>query len=90
MEHPSSANWKAHKKADNLFKPYDVLDDTAKAGVIGALSGLFLSSVKNAMAKNNVGILSVFTRGAHIIGIGGTIDVVDEINWRVSGTNYVI
>ncbi|KAM0086531.1 hypothetical protein ACKRZS_000951 [Fusarium odoratissimum] len=70
MEHPSSANWKAHKKAENLFKPHDVLDDTAKAGVIGALSGLFLSSVKNAMAKNNVGILSVFTRGAHIIGIG--------------------
>lgn len=72
MEHPpSSANLPAYKRPDNTFKPHDVLDDTAKAGVVGGLSGLFLSSIKNAMAKNNVGILSVFTRGSYIIGLGG-------------------
>ncbi|KAM0552015.1 hypothetical protein ACHAPJ_008125 [Fusarium lateritium] len=70
MEHPSSANLPAHKQADTYFKPHDVLDDTAKAGVVGGLSGLFLSSIKNALARHNVGILSVFTRGAPIIGIG--------------------
>ncbi|CAJ0551663.1 Ff.00g056420.m01.CDS01 [Fusarium sp. VM40] len=71
MEHPpSSANLPAYKRPDNTFKPHDVLDDTAKAGVVGGLSGLFLSSIKNAMAKNNVGILSVFTRGSYIIGLG--------------------
>ncbi|GKU17894.1 unnamed protein product [Fusarium langsethiae] len=70
MDHPSSANLPAHKKPDTYFKPHDVLDDTAKAAVVGGLSGLFLSSVKNAMAKHNVGILSVFTRGSAIIGLG--------------------
>ncbi|KAI1056380.1 hypothetical protein LB507_002054 [Fusarium sp. FIESC RH6] len=71
MEHPpSSANVALHKKPATYFKPYDVLNDTTKAGVVGGLSGLFLSSVKNALAKHNVGILSVFTRGSTIIGLG--------------------
>ena len=81
MEHPpSSANVALHKKPATYFKPYDVLNDTTKAGVVGGLSGLFLSSVKNAMAKHNVGILSVFTRGSAIIGLGGMINLVGEIN----------
>jgi hypothetical protein len=80
MEHPSSANLPAHKKPDTYFKPHDVLDDTAKAAVIGGLSGLFLSSVKNAMAKHNVGILSVFTRGSAIIGLGGMINRLGKFN----------
>ncbi|KAF5022439.1 hypothetical protein F66182_5524 [Fusarium sp. NRRL 66182] len=69
MEHPSSANLPSHKQPDSYFKPHDVLDDTAKAAVVGGLSGLFLSSIKNALARTNVGTLSVFTRGAPIIGV---------------------
>lgn len=80
MEHPSSANLPAHKRPAAYFKPHDVLDDTAKAAVVGGLSGLFLSSVKNAMAKHNVGILSVFTRGSAIIGLGGMVDRMGDVN----------
>ncbi|KAM5352064.1 hypothetical protein ACJ41O_004787 [Fusarium nematophilum] len=69
MEHPTSATPPAHHEADTVFKPYDVLDDTAKAAVVGGASGLFISSVRNALAKTNVGALSVFTRGAPLIGL---------------------
>lgn len=62
----------AHSKSE-VFKPYDVLDDTAKTGMAGGATGLFLSSVRNALSKTNVGIFSVFTRGAPIIGLAGTI-----------------
>lgn len=58
----------AHKDTE-VFKPYNVLDDTAKTGIIGGATGLFLSSVRNALSKTNVGAFSVFTRGAPIIGL---------------------
>ncbi|KAJ4197404.1 Hypothetical protein NCS54_00518500 [Fusarium falciforme] len=69
MEHPKSATPRAHFEPSTVFKPYDVLDDTAKAGLIGGASGLFIASIRNALAKTNVGALSVFTRGAPIIGL---------------------
>ncbi|KAF4993014.1 hypothetical protein FDECE_13536, partial [Fusarium decemcellulare] len=69
MEHPKSATPPAHKEPNAVFKPYDVLDNTAKVGLVGGASGLFIASIRNALAKTNVGTLSVFTRGAPIIGI---------------------
>lgn len=69
MEHPKSATPRAHFEPSTVFKPYDVLDDTAKAGLVGGASGLFIASIRNALAKTNVGALSVFTRGAPIIGL---------------------
>lgn len=69
MEHPKSATPRPHFEPSTVFKPYDVLDDTAKAGLVGGASGLFIASIRNALAKTNVGALSVFTRGAPIIGL---------------------
>ncbi|KAF4979582.1 hypothetical protein FZEAL_4252 [Fusarium zealandicum] len=71
MEHPKSATLLRHSKEPKelFFKPYDVLDDTAKAALTGAGGGLFISSVRNALSRTNVGVLSVFTRGAPVVGI---------------------
>jgi hypothetical protein len=69
MELPKRSTPRAHFEPDTVFKPYDVLDDTAKAGLVGGASGLFIASIRNALAKTNVGALSVFTRGAPIIGL---------------------
>lgn len=69
MEHPKSATPRAHNEPDTFFRPYNVLDDTAKAGLVGGASGLFIASIRNALSKTNVGALSVFTRGAPIIGL---------------------
>merc|ERR1712000_612317 len=64
MEPPRRSTPRAHFEPDTVFKPYDVLDDTAKAGLVGGASGLFIASIRNALAKTNVGAFSVFTRTA--------------------------
>ncbi|KAK6448117.1 hypothetical protein FP744_10004367 [Trichoderma asperellum] len=53
------------------YVPHDVLDETAKTSLVGLGSGFFIAAVQNAMSRRNVGALSVFTRGAPIIGICG-------------------
>ncbi|KAM0261288.1 hypothetical protein ACHAQJ_002319 [Trichoderma viride] len=51
------------------YVPHDVLDETAKTSLVGLGSGFFIAAVQNALSKGNVGAMSVFTRGAPIIGI---------------------
>jgi hypothetical protein len=53
------------------YVPHDVLDETAKTSLVGLGSGFFIAAIQNAMSRRNVGALSVFTRGAPIIGICG-------------------
>ncbi|KAH7157158.1 hypothetical protein EDB81DRAFT_881432 [Dactylonectria macrodidyma] len=69
MERRSNPSHEAHHGAEEAYKPYDTLNDTGKAGLIGGASGLFIASIRNALAKRNIGALSVFTRGAPIIGL---------------------
>ncbi|PHH60352.1 hypothetical protein CDD81_1837 [Ophiocordyceps australis] len=51
------------------FKPHDVIDGMIKTGLFGLGGGLYIVAVRNALSKRNVGVLSIFTRGAPIIGI---------------------
>ncbi|KAL6811676.1 hypothetical protein V8C40DRAFT_257848 [Trichoderma camerunense] len=51
------------------YVPHDVLDETAKTSLVGLGSGFFIAAIQNALSKRNVGAMSVFTRGAPIIGI---------------------
>ncbi|KAK7407979.1 hypothetical protein QQX98_009850 [Neonectria punicea] len=69
MERQTPAKREEHHEGEKAFQPYDTLSDTAKAGVVGGASGLFIASIRNALSKRNVGALSVFTRGAPIIGL---------------------
>ncbi|KAH7154894.1 hypothetical protein B0J13DRAFT_521068 [Dactylonectria estremocensis] len=69
MERRSTPSQEAHHDAKDGYKPYDTLNDTGKAGLVGGASGLFIASIRNALAKRNIGALSVFTRGAPIIGL---------------------
>lgn len=70
----------ARPQGDDAYKPYDTLNDSAKAGIVGAASGLFIASIRNALAKQNLGALSVFTRGAPIIGLASRIPSLGEVN----------
>ncbi|KAM4057925.1 tim17/Tim22/Tim23/Pmp24 family protein [Hirsutella rhossiliensis] len=56
-------------ESDAPYVPHDVFDETANTALIGLGSGLFIAAIRNAMSKRNVGAMSVFTRGAPIIGI---------------------
>ncbi|KZZ92135.1 Mitochondrial import inner membrane translocase subunit Tim17 family protein [Moelleriella libera RCEF 2490] len=66
MDHDTTP---AAPESEKPYTPHDVLDETTKTAVIGLGGGFFLASIRNAMAKRNVGALSVFTRGGPIIGI---------------------
>lgn len=59
----------AHLGSKKPYVPHDVIDETTKTAVVGAASGLFVAAIRNAVARNNVGAFSVFTRGAPIIGL---------------------
>lgn len=72
MEREASISPKALLEPEQPYKPHDVLDETAKTALVGLGSGFFLAAIRNAMSKRNVGAMSVFTRGAPIIGICGT------------------
>ncbi|GJN71541.1 mitochondrial import inner membrane translocase subunit Tim17 family protein [Purpureocillium lilacinum] len=69
MEREASISPKALLEPEQPYKPHDVLDETAKTALVGLGSGFFLAAIRNAMSKRNVGAMSVFTRGAPIIGI---------------------
>lgn len=59
------------EESDKPYVPHDVLDETAKTALVGLGSGFFLAAIQNALSKRNVGAMSVFTRGAPVIGICG-------------------
>ncbi|KAH6891038.1 hypothetical protein B0T10DRAFT_560308 [Thelonectria olida] len=65
----SAESHEAHHDGEQVYQPFDTLNDAAKAGLVGGASGLFIASIRNALAKRNIGALSVFTRGAPIIGL---------------------
>ncbi|KND92964.1 NADH-ubiquinone oxidoreductase 21.3 kDa subunit [Tolypocladium ophioglossoides CBS 100239] len=70
MDRQTSPNPKALvEESDKPYVPHDVLDETAKTALVGLGSGFFLAAIQNALSKRNVGAMSVFTRGAPVIGI---------------------
>ncbi|PHH84112.1 hypothetical protein CDD83_2458 [Cordyceps sp. RAO-2017] len=69
MNQRASSGPEALVKAEKPYKPHDVFDETLKTGLGGMGGGFFLAAVRNAMAKGNVGAMSVFTRGAPLIGL---------------------
>lgn len=71
MGHQESASPKAHVDSEKHYVPHDVLDETSKTAIVGLGAGLFVASIQNALSKRSVGAMSVFTRGAPIIGICG-------------------
>lgn len=73
MERRTTPSHDEHHEGEDGFKPFDTLNDTAKAGIVGGASGLFIASIRNALSKRNVGAFSVFTRGAPIIGLASTL-----------------
>lgn len=60
-------------ESDAPYVPHDVFDETANTALLGLCSGLFIAAIRNAMSKRNVGTMSVFTRGAPIMGICGAL-----------------
>lgn len=68
---PTTASYAPSHAMAKPYVPHDVLDETAKTSLVGLGSGFFIAAIQNAMSRRNVGALSVFTRGAPIIGICG-------------------
>jgi hypothetical protein len=63
---PTAAGYVRPEKA---YVPHDVIDEAGKTALLGFGSGLFIASVHNALSRRNLGALTVFTRGAPIIGL---------------------
>jgi hypothetical protein len=60
---------RGYTSPDKPYVAHDVIDETGKTAIMGLGSGLFVSAIYNAMSKRNIGAMSVFTRGAPIIGL---------------------
>lgn len=74
----------AAAESDAHYVPHDVFDETTNTAIVGLGSGLFIAAIRNAMSKRNVGAMSVFTRGAPIIGICGMPPVFTPLACRRS------
>lgn len=81
---PTTASYAPSHAMAKPYVPHDVLDETAKTSLVGLGSGFFIAAVQNALSRRNVGALSVFTRGAPIIGICG----MDVQTPEERGTNW--
>ena len=58
-----------YTRPERPYVPHDVIDETGKTAIMGLGSGIFVAAIHNALSRRNVGALSVFTRGAPIIGL---------------------
>ncbi|KAI9147823.1 NADH-ubiquinone oxidoreductase 21.3 kDa subunit [Paramyrothecium foliicola] len=59
----------SYLKPEKPYVAHDVIDETGKTAIMGLGSGIFVAAIHNALSRRNVGSLSVFTRGAPIIGL---------------------
>lgn len=72
MERENSRSPKAHLEAPFKDQPYvqrDVFDEVTKAAIIGGFTGLFAGGVRNAMARENIGLAGMVTRQAPLVGM---------------------
>ncbi|KJZ76746.1 hypothetical protein HIM_03623 [Hirsutella minnesotensis 3608] len=69
MDRQASPSPMAHAESTKPYTPHDVFEETSKTALVGLGSGFFLAAIQNALSRRNVGAMSVFTRGAPIIGI---------------------
>lgn len=62
--------------SDDAYHPQDALGQSARAAAITGAAGLFLASVQNTVAKENIGAFGVFSRFGSTVGLfaamGGT------------------
>lgn len=73
MERQTSLSPKAHLEADaKPYVPHDVIGEATKAGVTGLLAGAFAGGVRNALAKESLGITGFVVRQSPLIGLIGT------------------
>jgi transcriptional/translational regulatory protein YebC/TACO1 len=53
------------------YHPEDAISSALNATMITGGAGLFMSAVQNSLARENIGVLGVFTRtGGNIISFG--------------------
>lgn len=57
---------------DQIYHPQDAVKAAFQAAGIVGTSGFFVAAVHNALQRENVGALSVFTRSGGIIAVFGT------------------
>ena len=53
------------------FQPRDALSEGIRCGAIGGITGLFMSSLRNSLARKPLGVMTVFTRTGNLIGLTG-------------------
>ncbi|KAK1965224.1 Tim17/Tim22/Tim23 family protein [Colletotrichum eremochloae] len=54
---------------DDVYHPKDAIKDSIKASLALGGAGFFIAAVRNALQKQNVGAMSVFTRSGGIIAV---------------------
>ncbi len=56
-----------------VYSPQDALARSARSAMMTGAAGLFIASVQNTMAKQQIGAFGVFTRFGRTVGIMSTI-----------------
>ena len=54
---------------DETYHPQDAIGTATRAAALTGVAGLFLASVQNTVAKENIGPLGVFTRFGRTVGL---------------------
>jgi hypothetical protein len=57
---------------DHAHHPSDAIKAGLQASAVVGTTGFFISAVQNALHKNNIGALAVFTRSGGNIAVFGT------------------
>lgn len=52
---------------DDIYRPQDAVGEGLKGALTGGTFGLFAAAIQNAMAKQSIGALGVFTRSGILI-----------------------
>ena len=62
-----------------VYTPQDALGRSARSAMMTGAAGLFIASVQNTVAKEQIGAFGVFTRFGRTIGLLSTIKSISEL-----------
>ena len=57
----------------STYSPQDALGRSARSALLTGAAGLFIASVQNSMAKQQIGAFGVFTRFGRTVGVMSTM-----------------
>lgn len=60
---------------DERYHPQDAVGAAITGTLVTGTAGAFMSAVQNALARQNIGAMSVFTRTGGVIAVFGMVDV---------------